>query len=185
MQRSAVIIAATCAFMLLMGPIFSAGADEQMEPLTESGDWMAAQHTASMTSAPDVCIAATTAVSGGSGSTVAFALRWSQDDIEIRYEDSGWSLPANEIGQITIEVGSYQNSMPAITYNNDTVAAILTRDQLEALISAMNKASSMSVIVGKDSPTQVSLNGSNNATTAFLTCAGITAPGEGGGGNPF
>jgi hypothetical protein len=179
MQRFAVVAFATCAIVAAALPNRSGRADEQMIPLAASGDWVAVEHATSITAAPDLCLAMT--IDGAK----TFALRASTDDIEVRYADQSWSLPAGVSGTLIIEVGSYSATLDISDNTSSMVMATVTPDQLQVLVSAMDKASSMTITAGNASPTTVSLNGSNTATTAFLTCAGITAPGEGGGGNPF
>ncbi len=156
-----------------------ANADEHMIPLAASGDWVALEHSDSITDPPDLCIAFT-GVSGQS-----FGLRASTDDIEVRFSNDSWSLPSGVNGSLVLNVGSYSATLAISDNTNDMVMATITQDQLQSLVSAMDKADSMTVTAGKGPATAVSLNGSNTATTAFLTCAGINAPGEGGGGNPF
>jgi hypothetical protein len=150
-----------------------------MIPLAESGDWIAMEHATSITAAPDLCLAMTT------DGARAFAFRAGMQDIEIRYSDDSWSLPAGVAGTLAIAVGSYRAALDISDNTSSMVTAVITQDQLQSMISAMDKASSMSVTAGNAAPVTVSLNGSNTATTALLTCAGITAPGEGGGANPF
>ena len=65
------------------------------------------------------------------------------------------------------------------------VAAIISKKTLQSMIAVMDKAASMTVTPGKGAPVVISLNGSNKVTTAFLTCAGIRAKGEGAGADPF
>jgi len=170
-------VAAAIGFVCIVSG--RAVADEQLLPLSESGDWIAMEHTSSITSAPDVCFAATTA------SGKAFAIRASETDIEVRFSDDSWSLPAGVTGTLAVAVGSYQAAFDISDNTNDMVIAEVTLPQLQSLIAAMDKAGSMTVTPGKSASIAVSLNGSNTATTAFLTCAGFTAPGEGGGANPF
>lgn len=164
----------------LMGLTYRpAVADEQLLPLAASGDWIAAAHADSATDPPDVCVAATTDASP------VFILRASTDDIEVRFADDSWSLPAAVKGALAVDVGTYHAALD-ISYNTSSmVMAVITPEQLQAMVAAMDKAGSMTVTAGKAAPITISLNGSNKATTAFLTCAGIRAPGEGGGANPF
>ncbi len=171
------VVAAAIGFLCLT--FDRAVADEQLLPLAESGDWIAMEHTDSITSAPDVCFAATSA------SGRVFAVRAAESDLEVRFSDDSWSLPAGVTGTLAIAVGSYHAAFDISDNTNKMVTAEITLPQLQSLIAAMDKASSMTVTPGKSSPVAVSLNGSNTATTAFLTCAGLTAPGEGGGANPF
>jgi hypothetical protein len=75
-----------------------------------------------------------------------------------------------------------------ITANTDTmVDAVISTVQLQALIADMNKADSLTVIAGSGAPVIVSLNGSNVAISAYLTCANISAPtgDTPAGANPF
>jgi hypothetical protein len=178
MPRFAPAAFAACALAALPCP--RARADEQMLPLAASGDWVAVEHSDSETSAPDVCLAMTVP---GSGKGLAF--RAATSDIEVRLNDESWSLPAQVTGSLVFDVGTYHAVIDITDNTNTMVAAVITSDQLLALIAAMNKAESMTVSAGKAEPTLVSLSGSKTVTTAFLTCAGIRAPGEGGGTNPF
>jgi hypothetical protein len=107
-------------------------------------------------------------------------------DIEVRYENPDWSLPAGVDGNLTIAVNGHNYPL-AITDNTNTqVTAVITNDQLNAIVIDMNAASAMTVTAGSAQPISVSLNGSNVVMTAFLTCAGLPSPtGATGGANPF
>ncbi|MGB8277355.1 MAG: hypothetical protein WCF20_05405 [Methylovirgula sp.] len=150
-----------------------------MIPLAASGNWFAMAHSASVTSPPDTCLAATAA----SGRMLAF--RASTSDIEVRFSDNSWSLPADVAGTLVVDVGAYHVALDISANTNNVVAAVVTPEQLQSMIAAMGKAKSMTVTAGKAAPATMSLSASKTVTTAFLTCAGISAPGEGGGANPF
>jgi hypothetical protein len=152
-------------------------ADEQMTPLAADGDWVAASHSDSMTDPPDVCIAF--------DENADFAFRVDNDDNEIRYGNDNWSLPANVSGTIDITVGTHNYALDIVDNTNTQVTAVITDDQLSAITTDMNTASSMTVKAGSGPATQVSLDGSNQVITAFLTCANKPQPGSTGGTNPF
>jgi hypothetical protein len=179
MKRFALVALATCGLGFAALINAAARADERMIPLALSGDWSAVEHHNSMSEPPDFCFAFTSA------SGQMFGVRASMNDIEVRFSDDSWSLPPDISGTLVVDVGAYNAALDITGNTNDMVIAVVAKDQLQSLIAAMDKADSMTVSAGKAPPTTISLNGSNTATTAFLTCAGITAPGEGGGGNPF
>ena len=169
--------AITGAFLLLLASSLAARADEQMTPLAESGDWMAAAHSEGMESAPDFCVAMDV--------VDHFLFRADSNDIEVRYVDDSWSLPANVTGNLTLSVDSNTYVLPISDNTNTMVMAEVTQDKLMKIVADMNKASTMQLTPGSAQPVTISLNGSNQAVTAFLTCANISQPGNTGGANPF
>ncbi len=168
MIRYAIILA------LIATPAF---ADEQMTPLAVSGDWIAMAHSDSMTDPPDVCLAF--------NSDAGFAIRADDNDVEIRYQNASWSLPDNVTGVIDLKIQTDDFPLQISDNTNNQVTAVITDDQLSKIVADMNKAASMTVAAGSGPPTAVSLDGSNVAITAFLTCAGKDQPGSTGGSNPF
>ncbi len=155
----------------------SARADDTMSMLAQSGDWIAMAHRAVITAAPDVCVAAI--VSG------AVAFRADADSVEIRVMDQSWSLPAGVQGDILVAVGDWKKTL-SVDSNTDTmVGATLDPDDVQGLFAAMDKASGMTVAVGKGKPKTVSLAGSTKVTNAFRTCAHISGNAASGGANPF
>jgi hypothetical protein len=166
--------------MLIMtcAGLMSARADEQMTPLAEQGNWVAMQHSSSITDPPDMCLAA---------SLDGLAFRTDETDTEIRLVNDKWSLPANVTGSLTLKVNGKTYTFD-ITGNQDrSIAATISVDQLQSIVADMNKASSMIVIAGSATPITVSLDGSNAVISAYLTCANISPPsGETpAGANPF
>ncbi|MGH7069145.1 MAG: hypothetical protein ACREFO_03910 [Acetobacteraceae bacterium] len=173
MQRLAQGFAAAMAIGIAWLIPGRAIADGQVLPLVASGDWAAVEHLPSFNSTPDMCVART-ATSGQ-----VFGLRATETDIEVRFSDQSWSLPADVSGSLVLDVGTIKLSLDISDNTNSMVIAEITVTQLQYVISAMDNAGSMTITPGKAAPITVSLNGSNTATTAFLTCAGITAPREG------
>jgi len=155
----------------------SARADEQIIPLAQDGDWAALEHSTSITDPPDVCLAINL--------NANFGIRADNTDIEFRLENHSWALPADITGTIEPDVNGNQYPFPITSNTSTSIAAEVDPDKLLDIVSDMNKASSMTVTAGHAAPEQVSLNGSNTVIAAFLTCANIQAPGEGGGANPF
>lgn len=154
-------------------------ADEQVRPLAISGDWVALSHSESMLAAPDMCLAVQR------GENISFVIRADENDVEIRLLDTHWSLPAGVTGKIHISVDKKSYDLDIGDNTSNMVMATISKETLQSLIGAMNNSGSMTVTPGDSAPQIVSLNGSNKVTTAFLTCAGIRAKGEGAGSDPF
>ncbi|MBU6448950.1 MAG: hypothetical protein KGQ26_04915 [Rhodospirillales bacterium] len=173
-QMHKFFIAAGLAALLL--PL-NARADEQFTPLAASGDWAAFVHRDSMADAPDFC--------GAGDLKDGLIFRADNTDIEIRYSDDSWSLPANVSGNLALAVNGNNYVLPITANTNTQVMAVISQDQLEEMVADMNKAGSMQLTPGSGNPVTISLDGSNIAITAFLTCAGISQPGNTGGENPF
>jgi len=70
-----------------------------------------------------------------------------------------------------IDVGAYHAALDISANTNNMVAAVITPEQLQSMLAAMDKATSMTGTTGKAASTRVPLNGSNRVITAFLTCA--------------
>ena len=151
-------------------------ADELMQPLAQSGDWMAASHRPTMLAAPDVCFAGNMASK--------FLLRADQTSTEIRIADDSWSLPPSVSGAIEVKIGAYTASFDIDSNTNNMVMATIKPGSAVELFAAMDEASSMSVTVGKSTRT-VSLSGSTKVTNAFRTCAGIKGAPADPSSNPF
>jgi hypothetical protein len=163
--------------ILIWMSAYQARADEQVEPLAQEGDWVAFEHRPSITDPPDVCIAAAPAYH--------LALRTDQNDNELRYGNSAWSLPAAVTGSIEVAVNGHSYTY-AITANSNTdVSATLSDGDLQTLVADTNVAASMTVKEGSSQAATVPLDGSKTAVTAYLTCANISQPGSTGGVNPF
>lgn len=170
-------IGAIAAVLLICVFSHNSLADEGMVPLAESGDWIAMAHHPSEIAPPDVCIAFD--VSAG------VALRADDNDIELRVTNTKWSLPAEVQGQVTVAVGDWKGSFDITDNTSNMVDAPIETPTLLAMLSAMDKAATMAITVGKAAPFQVSLIGSTSATNAFRTCANIPGSNPGGGENPF
>ena len=151
-------------------------ADEMMVPLVVSGDWAALAHRPTMLAAPDACMV------GNFGKGLAF--RADSETIELRMMDKKWSLPADIQGSIVVSVGAWKATLEIDSNTSNLVAAVIERDALGPMFAAMDKASSMTVTVGKAPPTVISLAGSTRATDAFRTCAGINSNSKTPGSNP-
>ena len=164
-------------FVILLSLPLGARADESMTPLAESGDWVALAHREDLSSPPDFCVAM--------NAVEHFMLRSDQNDLEVRYSDHSWSLPADVIGDLKLAINGTSYVLPITANTNITVSATVSQDQLEQIVEDMNKATSISVTAGSARAAQISLTGSNPVVTAFLTCAGINQPGNTGGANPF
>lgn len=170
----AVLVAAVMATLCLPA---AALADEQLTPLAANGDWAAFEHRESMEDPPDFCVAMDIADH--------FYIRADSNDLELRYEDDSWSLPANVTGNLKIDVNNDKFVLPISGNTNTMVIAVITQDQLQKIVGDMNNVSSMQLTPGAGQPITLSLNGSNQAVTALLTCANISQPGNTGGANPF
>jgi len=101
------------------------------------------------------------------------AFRADENTVQLRVMDSRWSLPSNVEGSVSITIGVWSQFFEIDDNTSDSVNAEVAADVLTDLFAQMDKATSMSVTVGKAKPFQVSLAGSTKATNAFLTCAGI------------
>jgi hypothetical protein len=156
--------------------IGTATAGEMTVPLAMSGDWSAAAHKPDMISPPDICVAS---------NRKGLGFRADSKTFQVRMTNESWSLPVNVQGEILISIGTWSRSL-SIAANTDTgVAAIMDPDDLAPMFAAMDRASTMSVKVGKAPPVVMSLSGSTKVTNAFRTCAGIKSNAKTPGGNPF
>ncbi|HEY1856404.1 hypothetical protein [Acidocella sp.] len=165
------------ASVLFFAWALPATADEQVTPLAVSGDWMAAAHSDSITDPPDVCMAMEP--------SAKFFIRVDNTDIEFRLANDSWSLPAGVTGTLEVDVNGKKYPLDITSNTSTMVSATVGQDVFLKIVGDMNKASSMSVIAGSAAPVQVPLDGSNTVMNAFLTCANIHAPSQGGGTNPF
>lgn len=151
-------------------------ADESIQPIAASGDWVALQHVSSMLASPDVCIAAD--VTGGIG------LRFSDTGMELRVFNTKWSLPATATGTVVLQVAGHTYKVDAVPTDATTLSGSIDASDIKPLLDEMTQAAAMQITVGKAAPASVSLAGSGKVLSAFRTCAGI--PGTSGGGvNPF
>jgi hypothetical protein len=130
-----------------------------------------------MTAAPDMCVAMN--ISAG------LMLRVDAQTAEVRVIDQAWSLPADVDGEISIAVGDWKQVYPVGHNSSIMVAAIMESSDLTEMMGAMDKATTMTVTVGKSKPKAVSLAGSTKATNAFRTCANLKGNAASGGANPF
>jgi hypothetical protein len=176
-MKTATATLAACAIAAFTLP---AAADEQTTVLAESGRWVAAAHSPSMTAAPDLCVLATTLPT-----EQTFLIRADVSSTEVRLADEDWSLPAGLTGSLKIDVGAYHHEFNIDANTNTLVSTGVDHEELLLLFAAMDQAGSMSVTAGTAKPLVVSLAGSTKATNAFRTCAGIRSSGSGGGSNPF
>jgi hypothetical protein len=171
------LIRLALASAALLGNCVSARAEEQMVPLAISGDWVAMAHRPDMIARADVCIVF--------DAKRGVALRSGNGVVQLRVTNSSWSLPADVQGNITVNVDAW-NAIFEIDDNTDTmVNAEIADNLIEPMFAAMDKASNMSITVGKAKPVVVSLSGSTRATNAFRTCAGIQGNTKAPGSNPF
>jgi hypothetical protein len=178
MHRFIWLAIATC-IIGLPGPGFRAAlAGEPIRTLVASDDWIAQERRPSMNAAPDLCFAFTTA------SEQAFALRLSGADIDLRYSVDSWVLPPVVSGTLVIDIGAYHSVLKVSSNTTDTVTAVMTREDFQSMLAAMEKAGSLTIKAGIAPPRIVSLHGSNKATDALLACAGTIPKGEGGHSNP-
>lgn len=163
--------------LLMLTFSLSGKSDETITPLAEDGDWVASAHHASITAPPDVCLAMD--LSAG------IFFRASDDGIELRVADPSWSLPVDVQGTIVVKINQWEHSFDIGANTSNMVSAPMTPDLLTGLFAEMDKASDMSVVIGKAPPFSVSLSGSTKVTNAFLTCAGIKSGSVSAGSNPF
>ena len=171
--------APSIAASFLCAAIGSARADGDTTPLAAAGDWLAAAHSPSAVDSPDVCMAMQVVAN--------FFLRTDDSgDIDVRLANPSWSLPSNITGQITVAVNGHTYNYPISSNTASMVDASITSDQLEALVKDMEIAGAMEVTAGHAAPLSVSLDGSNVALTAFMTCSQMPNPTNNTGGtNPF
>jgi len=146
----------------------SARADDQMTTLAQNGAWIAIAHRPTITAATDVCIAV--------DAQDNIAIRTDDTDIEVRYLNSSWSLPANVGGKFELAVDGRTFSFEITSNTNDQVTAVLTTAQLSSLVSGMSGASSKPIVAANGAPQTASLAGSGPVLSAFITCAGIFEP---------
>jgi hypothetical protein len=172
-----VLRAQLVALLLIAFFVANARADDQITPLAQNGDWIALQHAPSVTDPPDVCLAV--------NPNANFAIRADDTDVEFRLTNTTWALPTDVTGTLELDVNGNKYALHITSNTNTSIAAEVENDQLLKIITDMNKAASMTVVAGTAAPVQVSLSGSNTVITAFLTCANIQAPSQGGGANPF
>ena len=154
-----------------------AWADEGLQVIAASGNWFAVVHKESSISPPDVC--------GAGSGTSGLVLRIDSDTAEIRMQNEKWSLPANVVGQMTIAVGDWKKTYDIVENTANMVTSLVDKSDMESMITAMDKAASMSVTVGNAAPIPVSLSGSTVVTNAFRTCAGLHGNAATPGSNPF
>ena len=155
----------------------SAAADERMIPIASSGDWSAIAHQASITARPDTCIV----LNGPKG--VAF--RWDENGTQLRIIDPKWSLPSNVEGEVILSINDWNHAFTIDDNSDKTVNAEIDADVVDDMFAAMDRASTMTVTVGKSKPFTVSLSGSTKVTNAFRTCAGMKGNSGSSGENPF
>lgn len=74
---------------------------------------------------------------------------------------------------MTIKVGDVTKTITMHTLDSKTLAGIFQPTDLTALMDAMDKASTASLIFGSKKPVSVSLNGSTRVLNAFRTCATV------------
>ncbi|HEY4041387.1 MAG TPA: hypothetical protein VGM32_06020 [Rhodopila sp.] len=129
-----------------------------------------------MTARPDVCLAI---------NSHGIAFRSNEDGVQLRVIDHRWSLPSGVTGSVTVGVGGWSQSFDIDDNTSEMVNAETPQDDLAEMFSRMDKATSMTIAVGKAKPLQVSLVGSTKATTAFRTCAGVTSNSASPESNPF
>jgi len=178
-RRYTWVISLFCALAFPCVSARTAHGNEQIRPLAISGDWIALSHSDSMLAPPDMCLAVQR------GESLSFVIRADEDDIEIRLLDTHWSLPSGVSGDIQVNIDNDTYDLTITDNTSNMVIFTISKKTLQSMIAAMNKAASMAVKPGDAAPHVVSLNGSNKVTTAFLTCAGIHAKGEGAGSDPF
>ena len=166
------MVAVGCALPL------QGSAEEMVVPLAQSGDWITAAHRTSITAAYDACL--TTNLASG----VAF--RIDRESILMRVSDRSWSLPAGVTGSVSVQIGDWKETFPIGGNDSTMVDVVLSPSVAVKIFDAMDKASAMTVAVGKAKPIQVSLSGSTRATNAFRTCGGMPGSKSGApGSNPF
>ena len=170
-------LAAMASALLVSTNPRPSGADERMRMLATGGEWVAMAHSDSMIAHADMCAVANMA------SGIIF--RAEADGLEFRATNPNWSLPTDVEGTIILVVGEWKASLEISSNTDSMVAAGVATDNVVPMFTAMDKASSMSVTIGKAKPFQVSLKGSTRATNAFRTCAGINGNAKTPGSNPF
>lgn len=152
-------------------------ADEQVVTTVVSGTWYAAVHTPSMTAPPDVCMAA--------NPPSGFGLRADMTGVVVWVVNDTWSLPMDVVGAVQVSLPGWQALLDIKGNTSTMVTATINQGDLLPMFAAMDKASVMTVTVGKARPFTVSLAGSTRVTDAFRTCAGIGSNSKTPGSNPF
>jgi hypothetical protein len=168
------------AAILLCGAVgmpHKALCDEQIVPLAQSGDWMAAEHTTSMTAPPDVCMAV--------DNEGDLAFRSDGTSVEIRSQNQSWSLPDGVQGTVEIIVNGNTYTFNIDSNTDKMIDAEVDPSKVSPILDDIAKASSLQMTIGKAKPITVSLSGSAAALNAFRTCAGISGSAPGAGTNPF
>ena len=151
---------------------------DQMVPLVSSGNWFAAAHQAGTFTKPDVCL-----VSTNHGRE--FGFRGEAGAVELRVRNPAWSLPSHVSGSVSVAVGDFTRTYEVASNGPALVSSVVPAEDIDVLFTAMSKAATMVVTVGKDAPFRVGLAGSARATNAFRTCAGIGGTVVLPGTNPF
>lgn len=182
-------IAAAATLALFALSARSALAQPQTIQLAASNSWIADEHAASQSSPPDGCIAYTKQAPYMFGLRVAaaeiFGTAVRIADAEVAFMDQNWSLPDGVRGPLLLSVGTYDLTLEVTGNTSNMILAPITEANLRGLISAMHNESAMTVTPGNGAPVTLSLLGSNVATTAFRTCAGIAGAVVGGQAVPF
>jgi hypothetical protein len=153
-----------------------AQSEETRQILARSGTWFAMAHRPSGTSAPDLCAAADTA----SG----LLFRTDQDGSTFRIMNEKWSLPSDIEGAVQVSIGDWSKSWVVTANTNNMVEMVIFPAEIVDMIDRMDKASSMTTVIGKDRVTS-SLSGSTVVTNAYRTCAGFKGSSALPGANPF
>ena len=164
-------------FLALALAAREARADETTRMLAQSGAWGAMAHSPSELARPDVCMAMNV--------SAKFMLRMDTTTFEIRLSDPSWSLPANALGTIKVQIGSYNHTFDSESLNSTVVTADVGSLFIVPLLDALGAGDVALVTVGKEQPRRVSLNGSAPVLNALRTCGGIPGTTKGGGSNPF
>jgi hypothetical protein len=139
-----------------------ANADEGMVPLAQGGNWAALAYHSSMLAPPDVCV-----VVNKINPSQMLLFRADEDEIEVRVVDEQWQLPASVAGAIKVTVGEWSGTFD-VSHNSDRREdADLSKADLSAMVSAMDKAGSMTVNVGDTKAIVISLTGSTSPQFSY------------------
>lgn len=126
------------------------------------GNWVAFHHTNDGGVGTDMCV--------GLSTDTQIAVRVDQNDIEIRFSDSKWSLPSNTQGDVTVAAGNYSHLFHTMSANPTMLTGEMTADEAKALLAALETAPSAKLTFGAKTTKNVSLAGSTKVLSTLQGC---------------
>jgi hypothetical protein len=166
----------TAALMVGLLVAGAAWAEESTQTIASSGTWFAIAHRPSAMSAPDLC--------GVADMPSGFVFRTDVGGSTFRIKNEKWSLPSDIEGSVQVSIGDWSHSWTVTANTSSMVEMVILPSEIVDMIDRMDKASSMTIVVGKDRVTS-SLVGSTVVTNAYRTCAGLKGSTALPGANPF